>query len=77
MKMVERVRKTDGQLSSEAVTWRCFQCGHTVLQPALYVTRDGGHWCAPPAEWLFVADGSELTFVCSLDCLKAIYSNDT
>ena len=77
MKLATQLRKKSRPAESASVTWRCFQCGHTVLQPALYVTRDNGHWCAPPPAWLFVADCDELTFVCSLDCLKSIYSNDT
>jgi hypothetical protein len=75
--MKVRFRVKLASLAATPVTWRCFQCGNTVLQPASYVTRDGGSWCTPPADWLFVADNDELTFVCSLICLKAIYANDT
>ena len=72
-----KIRVKEAPSDATPVTWRCFQCGHTILRTALYVSRDGGHWCAPPPEWLFVADGDELTFVCSLTCLTAIYANDT
>lgn len=64
-------------VKSTDVTWRCFQCGHTVLQPPVVTTRDGGLWCHAPPDWLFVADGDELTFVCSQRCLTAIYTDDT
>lgn len=77
MRLGTQLRKKSVPTESATVTWRCFQCGHTVLQPVLQRTRDGGHWCAAPPDWLFVADRDELTFVCSLDCLKSIYSNDT
>ena len=75
--LAEPVRVKPAPVDSVPVTWRCFACGHTILQPTLHVSRDGGHWCAPPSEWLFVADGNELTFVCSVACLTKIYENDT
>lgn len=58
------------------VKWHCFECDVTVTVPVTLVTRDGGRWAPAPADWLFVQDGSELTFVCSEKCIQAIYARN-
>lgn len=69
-------KKTVPSAEKLAVPWHCFECDTTVTVPAKIVTRDGGRWTEAPAGWLFVQDGSELTFVCSEKCIRAIYARN-